>query len=68
MQELSGQTHPVIVDGRNVVEPDVFIDVGLCMWLGDLADLVCVRCFLKNILSANLGLDMRNRKYPVKSS
>jgi UDP-N-acetyl-D-mannosaminuronic acid dehydrogenase len=26
LQELSGQTHPVIVDGRNVVEPDSFID------------------------------------------
>jgi UDP-N-acetyl-D-mannosaminuronic acid dehydrogenase len=28
LQELSGQTHPVIVDGRNVVEPDAFIDAG----------------------------------------
>jgi UDP-N-acetyl-D-mannosaminuronic acid dehydrogenase len=28
LQELSGQTHPVIVDGRNVVYSDVFIDAG----------------------------------------
>jgi UDP-N-acetyl-D-mannosaminuronic acid dehydrogenase len=28
LQELSGQAHPVIVDGRNVVEPDAFIDAG----------------------------------------
>jgi len=28
LQELSGQTHSVIVDGRNVGEPDAFIDAG----------------------------------------
>jgi UDP-N-acetyl-D-mannosaminuronic acid dehydrogenase len=28
LQELSGQIHPVIVDGRNVVEPDAFIAAG----------------------------------------
>ncbi|WP_363321810.1 UDP-glucose/GDP-mannose dehydrogenase family protein [Methanohalophilus sp.] len=28
LQELSGQTHPVIVDGRNVVEPDAFFAAG----------------------------------------
>ena len=28
LQELSGQTHLVIVDGRNVMEPDAFIDAG----------------------------------------
>ncbi|WP_277749694.1 hypothetical protein [Methanohalophilus sp. WG1-DM] len=25
---MSGQKNPVIVDGRNVVEPDAFIDAG----------------------------------------
>jgi UDP-N-acetyl-D-mannosaminuronic acid dehydrogenase len=28
MKELTGQKNPVIVDGRNVVEPDKFIDMG----------------------------------------
>ena len=28
MKELTGQKNPVIVDGRNVVEPDRFIDLG----------------------------------------
>ena len=28
LKELTGQKHPVIVDGRNVVEPDGFIDMG----------------------------------------
>lgn len=27
-QQLSRRTHPVIVDGRNVVDPDAFIDAG----------------------------------------
>ncbi len=28
LKELSGQEHPIIVDGRNVAEPDEFIDMG----------------------------------------
>jgi len=28
MKKLTGQKNPIIVDGRNVVEPDKFIDVG----------------------------------------
>ena len=28
VKELSGQEHPVIVDGRNVVDPDAFIRAG----------------------------------------
>lgn len=28
LKQLTGQEHPVLVDGRNVVEPDEFIDAG----------------------------------------
>jgi UDP-N-acetyl-D-mannosaminuronic acid dehydrogenase len=28
IKDLTGQKNPVIVDGRNVVEPDKFIDIG----------------------------------------
>ena len=28
VKDLTGQNHPVIVDGRNVVRPDEFIDAG----------------------------------------
>jgi UDP-N-acetyl-D-mannosaminuronic acid dehydrogenase len=28
VKKLSGEEHPVVVDGRNVVEPDVFIRAG----------------------------------------
>jgi UDP-N-acetyl-D-mannosaminuronic acid dehydrogenase len=28
MKKLTGQKNPIIVDGRNVVEPDKFIDAG----------------------------------------
>jgi UDP-N-acetyl-D-mannosaminuronic acid dehydrogenase len=28
LKELCAKEHPVVVDGRNVVEPDAFIDAG----------------------------------------
>jgi UDP-N-acetyl-D-mannosaminuronic acid dehydrogenase len=28
LKKLSGEVHPIIIDGRNVVDPDAFIGIG----------------------------------------